>query len=334
MFLKYVKHYNKSRNKYFNEYISHPDLNFIFILEKDQINWNYLSTYSTNILHLEENEDKINWFFLSYNNNAVRLQIRYPEKLNWSIVSEYTDSLDLLENNKELIDWEYIIRNKNKDVIKYVKENISKSCIKNSPLHLNYKYIYDEEVLSIILKMRYNINYYETNNKYGYTFSNIYYNENKSVIKHLIENATNRMTSYEIICGVLPLLLCNKCASTILMDYKKWINTSFDEFKKDERNKFPYNVKTVDEFIRLLNDDAFVNYVKEMNDNYSIYSLMYKYDNNVKYDAWECSLLNIITYDYEKIREYYRDLNKEVIEWYFRPVKLDYLIENREIELD
>jgi hypothetical protein len=324
MFLKYVKHFDTSNNIYFDKYKSHPAPNLR--PGKDRINWEYLSKYSANISYLEENENKIDWILLSYNKNAVRLQLKRPKKLNWKIVSEYTNSWDLLENNKELIKWDYIIKNKNKDVIQFVKENIS---LVKDPY---FDKIYDEEVLSMILKMRCNINYYETNNKYGN--SNIYYNKNKNVIKHLIENAINRMTSYEIICGVLPILLYNDSASTILMDYKKWINTSFDEFKKDERYNSNHHTIKINEFIRLLNDDAFVNYVKEMNDNYSIYSLMYKYDNNINYGWWMCHQLNIITYNYEEIREYYGDLNKEIIERYFRPANLEYLIENGEIELD
>jgi len=60
---------------------------------------------------LENNIDKINWFFLSKNPNAIHLLEKNMDKINWSKLSENTNAIMLLEKNKDKIDWDELSTN-------------------------------------------------------------------------------------------------------------------------------------------------------------------------------------------------------------------------------
>ena len=48
---------------------------------------------------LENNQEKINWNYLSKNPNAIHLLEKNIDKINWSVLSYNKNAIHLLENN-------------------------------------------------------------------------------------------------------------------------------------------------------------------------------------------------------------------------------------------
>ena len=77
---------------------------------------------------LKNNQDEINWYYLSENPNAINLieeRIEYEStltpkqynnltrfnKINWCYLSANPNAIDLLKNNKAKIDWDKLSSN-------------------------------------------------------------------------------------------------------------------------------------------------------------------------------------------------------------------------------
>ena len=56
-------------------------------LRKDELDWIYLSSCSTELSILEQNQDKINWKILSSNINALPLLEKNQDKIDWQRLS-------------------------------------------------------------------------------------------------------------------------------------------------------------------------------------------------------------------------------------------------------
>jgi hypothetical protein len=56
-------------------------------------------------------KNKINWNWLSTNPNAIHLLGTNPEKINWEYLSENPNASHLLEKNPEIIDWNLLSAN-------------------------------------------------------------------------------------------------------------------------------------------------------------------------------------------------------------------------------
>ena len=63
--------------------------------------------FDKNIFDYLENPDKINWYYLSFNKNAIKILEENPDKINWKRFSENSSIFELdyekmRENNQEM----------------------------------------------------------------------------------------------------------------------------------------------------------------------------------------------------------------------------------------
>jgi len=81
----------------------------------DKINWFWLSLNKNAIPILETNPDKIeiDWSYLSMNasEGAICLLNANPDKINWDNLSENPNALHLLEENLDKINWTILCLN-------------------------------------------------------------------------------------------------------------------------------------------------------------------------------------------------------------------------------
>ena len=81
---------------------------------------------------LEQNKDKINWYALSGNPNAIHLISEALEKnvdkINWEWLSENPSAIHLLEKNQDKIDWDWLCQT-NPAIFTYDYEKIAKDFI-------------------------------------------------------------------------------------------------------------------------------------------------------------------------------------------------------------
>ena len=82
-------------------------------IDSNKVNWYYLS-FNHNAIHiLEQNLDKINWFNLSSNPNAIHLLEQNLDKIQWSKLSSNLNAVHILENNLDKVNWEQLSGNPN-----------------------------------------------------------------------------------------------------------------------------------------------------------------------------------------------------------------------------
>ena len=132
-------------------------------IDKDKIDWDYLSSNSNAIDLLKKNQDKINWDYLSENPNAIDLlknRIKYEKsltdaqfnqlenKINWQSLSKNQNAIKLLEKNQDKIYWYLLCKNPN--AIDLIKERIEyeNSLTKEEYNNLNYEDNIDWDYLS------------------------------------------------------------------------------------------------------------------------------------------------------------------------------------------
>ena len=77
----------------------------------DKLDFYYLSSNPNAISILEKNIDQINWYNLSRNPNAIHLLEQNMDKIEWECLSENPNAIHLLENNIDKIDWSYLSLN-------------------------------------------------------------------------------------------------------------------------------------------------------------------------------------------------------------------------------
>ena len=70
---------------------------------------------------LEQNIDKINWFYLSQNLNAIHLLEQNLDKVDWTYLSENPNAIHLLKKNQDKINWESLSGNPNIFERDYIK---------------------------------------------------------------------------------------------------------------------------------------------------------------------------------------------------------------------
>jgi len=68
--------------------------------------------------------DKIDWYSLTANPNAIELLKEYPHKIEWECLSANTAAIDWLKENKNVIDWGML--SENPAAIQLLKENRKK----------------------------------------------------------------------------------------------------------------------------------------------------------------------------------------------------------------
>ena len=91
----------------------------------NKINYLYLSFNDNGINIIKENLDKINWCYLSGNENAINLIKKNQEKINWDNLSSNSNAIELIKENQNKIDWVYLSCNQSIFTYDYekIKEN-------------------------------------------------------------------------------------------------------------------------------------------------------------------------------------------------------------------
>ena len=84
-----------------------------FDILENKIDWYNLSGNLNAISILEKNLDKIDWCNLSVNINAIHLLEKNVEKIDWFWLSSNINAVPLLEKNIDKIHWGELSRNKN-----------------------------------------------------------------------------------------------------------------------------------------------------------------------------------------------------------------------------
>ena len=82
-------------------------------IPNEKINWYYLSSNPNAIHLLEQNMDKIDWHNLSLNPNSIPILEKNMDKINWYWLSSNPNAIHLLEQNIDKIDWQYLSKNPN-----------------------------------------------------------------------------------------------------------------------------------------------------------------------------------------------------------------------------
>ena len=100
-------------------------------VDKNKIDWSYLSLNENAIQLLRENPDKICWLYLSRNSNAIELLKENPDKINWSALSYNPNAIELLKTNPKKIDLYWLSQNSN--AIELLRE---------FPFNINWIYLF------------------------------------------------------------------------------------------------------------------------------------------------------------------------------------------------
>lgn len=96
-----------------------PSLKFLDWIDGSKLDQEIISSILTDasktdagiLRYLQKNPDKISWFDLSSNPNAI--EILNMDKINWERLSLNPKAIHLLEKNKTKIDWEKLSLNPN-----------------------------------------------------------------------------------------------------------------------------------------------------------------------------------------------------------------------------
>ena len=75
---------------------------------------------------MEKNQDKICWYGLSLNPNAIHLLEKNPNKIDWYFLSLNENAIELLEKNQDKIRWKSLSYSigKNEFNHKFLKERM------------------------------------------------------------------------------------------------------------------------------------------------------------------------------------------------------------------
>ena len=108
-------------------------------IDKDKINWCWLSKNPNAIHLLENNLNKVDWDILSSNSNAIHILENNLNKVDWDILSSNPNAIHLLENNLNKVDWDALSSNPN--AIHILENNLDKVdwdllCYNPNAIHL------------------------------------------------------------------------------------------------------------------------------------------------------------------------------------------------------
>jgi hypothetical protein len=108
-------------------------------IDKDKIDWCWLSKNPNAIHLLENNLNKVDWDILSSNSNAIHILENNLNKVDWDILSSNPNAIHLLENNLNKVDWDALSSNPN--AIHILENNLDKVdwdllCYNPNAIHL------------------------------------------------------------------------------------------------------------------------------------------------------------------------------------------------------
>ena len=117
------------------------------------INWVNISKNSAAIDLLKDNQDKIDWDNLSFNNSsgAIDLLKMNPDKINWANLSHNTNpsAIDLLKMNPDKINWWGLAENTSPGAIELLKanpENINWYSLSSNPAAMEILQLYPNKI--------------------------------------------------------------------------------------------------------------------------------------------------------------------------------------------
>ena len=96
-------------------------------IDKDKIDWRYLSLNPNAIDLLKANPDKIIWWYLSLNPNAIDLLKANQDKIDWHCLSQNRNAINLLKANQDKIIWPCLSGNPN--IFTYDYEKMRENCL-------------------------------------------------------------------------------------------------------------------------------------------------------------------------------------------------------------
>jgi len=93
-------------------------------IDKDKLDWFWLSLNPNAIDLLENNLNEVDWDALSSNPNAIHILENNLDKVDWELLSKNPNAIDLLKKNQDKINWYWLSRNPN--AIKLLEKNQNK----------------------------------------------------------------------------------------------------------------------------------------------------------------------------------------------------------------
>ena len=100
-------------------------------IDKDNLNWDYLSQNINAIQLLRENPDKISWIRLTQNSSpdAIQLLRENPLQIDWTHLSlnPCAEAIALLKENQDKINWAQM--SKNPSIFTYDYEKMRENCL-------------------------------------------------------------------------------------------------------------------------------------------------------------------------------------------------------------
>ena len=82
-------------------------------IDIDKLNWYFLSQNPNAIYLLEQNQDKLILTSLEVNSNAINLLQQNQDIICWNLLSSNENAIHLLKQNQDKINWNWISLNKN-----------------------------------------------------------------------------------------------------------------------------------------------------------------------------------------------------------------------------
>jgi len=280
------------------KWISEYDLPFMYLCENPnsiKIIENAIE-YNLEVYSYLYPSNRICWHRLSQNPNAIHILEKYKSRIDWEGLSCNPNAFHILEQNKNKIVWYELSENPHPDAIKLLKQNYNKICWVTLSKNPN--------AIDIIEENYYMINWNETC---------ITLNTNPRVMKFIEERIDKLdMTDWE-------LLSRNPAAIDILIKYPNnidWESLSRNpcekavELLRQNPDKIcwtnicenPYAIDLIEENIyKIRNDSQFRNLATNP---------------------------AIFTYDYEIMKQTRMKLNKELIEYFWHPLRVEKMIES------
>ena len=104
-----------------SELSANPNPDAIELLQEKMNNENKLGQEVLNKLRFK---DKIDWFYLSKNPNAIDMLKENPDKIDWDRLSQNPNAIGLLKANINKINWLFLCSNVNPEAIKLIRKRL------------------------------------------------------------------------------------------------------------------------------------------------------------------------------------------------------------------
>ena len=93
-------------------------------IQIEKLDWWMLSRNPNAIHIIEKNLDKVNWHRLSRNPNAIHILENNLDKVKWDVLSSNPNAIHIIENNLDKVDWYMLSINPN--AIHIIENNLDR----------------------------------------------------------------------------------------------------------------------------------------------------------------------------------------------------------------